>query len=195
MKYRSLEKLGKKKEETKKKSKVLSFINKTLMAVFLGLIFLVVMEYSPKFKDFMQNEVLDKNISFGFISKIYNKYFGEVLPNNNENVVKVFKEKINYSSKEKYYNGYKLMVENNYLTPVIESGVVVFIGEKDNLGDCIVIEGEDKTTITYGNIKNSDIKLYDYVNAGNYLGEVNSNYLYLVIQKDGEYLDIETYLS
>ena len=195
MKYKSLEKLGLKKEEPKKKSKVLSFINKTLTAVFLGLVFLIVMEYSPKFKNFMQNEVLDKNISFGFISKIYNKYFGEVLPTNNESVVKVFKEKINYSNKEKYYDGYKLTVEKNYLVPVIESGVVVFIGEKENLGKSIVIEGEDKTTITYGNIKSSDIKLYDYVNAGKYLGEINDNYLYLIIQKNGEYLDIETYLS
>lgn len=195
MKYKSLEKLGLKKEEPKKKSKVLSFINKTLTAVFLGLVFLIVMEYSPKFKNFMQNEVLDKNISFGFISKIYNKYFGEVLPTNNESVVKVFKEKINYSNKEKYYDGYKLTVDKNYLVPVIESGVVVFIGEKENLGKSIVIEGEDKTTITYGNIKSSDIKLYDYVNAGKYLGEINDNYLYLIIQKNGEYLDIETYLS
>lgn len=194
MKYKSLEKLGLKHEE-KKKSKLLSFINKTLMAIFLGLVFLITMEYSPKFKNFMQNEVLDKNISFGFISKIYNKYFGEVLPTNNESVVKVFKEKINYSNKEKYLDGYKLTVENNYLVPVIDSGVVVFIGEKENLGNVIVIEGEDKTTITYGNIKNNDIKLYEYVNAGKYLGEVSGNYLYLILEKDGEYLDISSYLS
>lgn len=194
MKYKSLEKINSKKE-TKGKSKILSFINKTLTAVFLGIVFLIIMEYSPKFKDFMQNEVLDKNISFAFFSNIYNKYFGDVLPNNDESVVKVFKEKINYKTKEKYLNGYKLTTENNYLVPVIESGVVVFIGEKDDLGKSIVIEGEDKTTITYGNIKNNDIKLYEYVNAGKYLGEVNDNYLYLIIQKDGEYLDIETYLS
>lgn len=195
MKYKSLEKIGIKKEEEKKKNKILSFINKTLTAIFLGLIFLIVMEYSPSFKNFMHNEVLDKNISFGFINKIYNKYFGEILPNNNEKIVKVFKEKINYSNKEKYLDGYKLTVENNYLVPVIESGVVVFTGEKENLGNVIVIEGEDKTTITYGNIKNNDIKLYEYVTAGKYLGEVDKDYLYLIIQKDGEYLDIETYLS
>ena len=194
MKYKSLEKLGIKKE-TKGKSKILSFINKTLTAIFLGIVFLIVMEYSPKFKNFMQNEVLDKNISFAFFSNIYHKYFGDVLPTNEDNVVKVFKEKINYKEKEKYLDGYKLTVDNNYLVPVIESGVVVFIGDKDNLGKSIVIEGEDKTTITYGNIKNNDLKLYEYVNAGKYLGEVDNNYLYLIIQKDGEYLDIETYLS
>ena len=57
----------------------------------------------------------------------------------------------------------KLIVEDNYLIPVIESGVIVFLGEKDNYGQVVVIEGEDGTTITYGNLKNNDLKLYDYI--------------------------------
>ena len=191
MKYKCLEKFNNKKEN----KKVIKFINKTLMAIFLGLVFLIVMEYSPKFKDFMQKEVLDKNISFGFIGKLYSKYFGEVLPNNNDNIVKVFKENITYKEKETYENGYKLIVEENYLVPVISSGVVVFIGEKEDMGNVIVIEGEDASTITYGNINNSDMKLYEYVNSGSFLGETNGNYLYITILKNGEYLDIETYLS
>ena len=175
--------------------RIIVFINKTLTAIFLGLVFLIVMEYSPSFKSFMKNDVLNKNISFGFIGKLYNKYFGEVLPSDNKNIAKVFNEKLNYSNKEEYLEGYKLTVSNNYLVPVIENGVVVFVGNKENLGKSIVIEGEEGTTITYGNIKNSDIKLYEYVSKGKYLGEVNDNYLYLIIQKDGEYLDIEKYLS
>ena len=195
MKYKSLEKIGLTKEEPKKGSKVLKFVNKTLTAIFLALVFLIIMEYSPKFKSFMQNEVLEKNISFGFFSKLYNKYFGDVLPSNSDNLVKVFNEKISYKEKEKYYDGYKLTVDNNYLVPVIESGVVVFIGEKENYGNVVVIEGEDSSTITYGNIKNTDIKLYEYVNRGKYLGETEDNNLYLVILKNGEYVDIQEYLS
>lgn len=195
MKYKSLEKLGLKNNEPKKSGKILKFVNKTLTAIFLGLVFLIVMEYSPKFKNFMQNEVLDKNISFGFFSKLYNKYFGDVIPTTNNNVVKVFKEKISYKSKEKYKDGYKLIVENNYLVPAVESGIVVFIGNKDDYGSVIVIEGEDGSTITYGNIKNTDIKLYEYITSGKYLGEVSNDYLYLVLSKDGEYLDIQKYLS
>lgn len=194
MKYKSLEKLGLEKKESKK-NKFLKFVNKTLMAIFLGLVFLIIMEYSPKFKSFMQNDVLDKNISFAFFNKLYNKYFGEVLPTDNNNIAKVFNEKINYSKKEKYLDGYKLTVNNNYLVPVIKDGIVVFIGEKDDYGRVIVIESDEGETITYGNIKNSDIKLYEYVKAGKYLGEVNDNYLYLLILKNGDYLDIEEYLS
>ena len=195
MKYKSLEKLGFNKDEKKKNNKVLKFINKTLTAIFLGLVFLIIMEYSPKFKNYMQNEVLNKNISFGFLGKLYDKYFGEVLPETNDNVVKVFNEKLVYKEKEDYLDGYKLTVNKDYLIPTIESGVVVFIGEKEEYGKTIVIEGENGTTITYGNIKNTDIKLYEYVAKGKYLGETNGENLYVTILKNGEYLDIETYLS
>ena len=194
MKYKSLEKLGLNKEPVKN-HRVIKFINKTLTAIFLGLVFLIIMEYSPKFKNYMQNEVLNKNISFGFIGKLYDKYFGEILPETNDNIVKVFNEKLVYKSKEKYHDGYKLIVDKNYLVPVIESGVVVFIGEKEEYGNVIVIEGENGSTITYGNIKNTDVKLYEYVTKGKYLGEVENDTLYINILKDNEYLDIETYLS
>ena len=195
MKYKCLEKLLPKKEEHKK-NKIFSFFNKVLSAILIGIISLIVMEYSPKFKNFMQNEVLGKNISFGFIGKIYNKYFGEVLPTTtNNDVVKVFNEKINYLSKEKYLDGYSLEVSNNYLVPIIDSGIVVFIGEKEGFGKVITIEQEDGITITYGNILNTNLKLYDYVTKGSFLGEVNGNKLYLIIQEKGEYKDIETYLS
>ena len=195
MKYKSLEKLGFNKENPPKKGKILKFVNKTLTAIFLGLVFLIVMEYSPEFKKIMQNEVLDRNISFGLFNKLYNKYFGEVIPMSSSDVVKVFNEKLNYKEKEKYLDGYKLIVDKNYLVPALENGVVVFIGNKDNYGNVIVIEGEDGVTITYGNIKNTDIKLYEYINSGKYLGEAMGDYIYLVMLKDGEHIDIQKYLS
>lgn len=195
MKYKSLEKLGFNKD--KKDNRFIKFVNKTLMAIFLGLVLLIVMEYSPKFKSFIQNDVLNKNISFGFLGKVYERYLGGVLPQDNtsKNTIKVFDEKLAYKSKEKYQDGYKLIVDDNYLVPVIESGVVVFVGNKDTLGNVITIEGEDGSTITYGNIKNSDIKLYEYANKGKYLGEVENNILYISLLKNGKNLDIETYLS
>ena len=192
MKYKCLEKL---KPKEIKKGKVLKFINKCLMAILLGIITLIVMEYSPKFKTFMNEEVLGKNISFGFIGKIYNKYFGNVLPTDNKSVVEVFNEKLEYSKIEKYLDGEKLTVSNNYLVPVIDSGIVVFVGEMDGFGKVITVEQEDKVTITYGNIKNTDIKLYDYVTRGKFLGEIDGNILYLLINKDNNYIGYETYLS
>lgn len=195
MKYKSLAKVGLIKNENKKNNRIIKFINKTLTAVFLGLVLLIIMEYSPKFKNYMQNEVLNKNLSFGFLGNLYDKYFGKVLPADSDNIVSVFNEKLVYKNKEKYRDGYKLEVNKNYLVPVIEGGVVVFIGEKDDIGNVITIEGEKGSTITYGNIKNSDVKLYEYINKGKYLGEVSDESLYIEVLRNGEYLDIETYLS
>ena len=194
MKYKCLEKFSPKKEV--KGKKIIHFINKCLSAVVIGLVVLITMEYSPKFKTFMNEEVLGKNISFGFIGKIYNKYFGNVLPvAEDDSVVKVFNEKIEYSKKEKYLDGVSLTVKDNYLVPVIESGVVVFIGDNKDYGKIVTIEQEDGATVTYGNIQNVDLKLYDFVAKGKFLGEVNGNTLYIIILKDNNYLDIETYLS
>ncbi len=192
MKYKCLEKLN---SNNKKTGKFMHFINKCLTAVLIGLISLIVMEYSPKFKTFMNEEVLGKNLSFGFIGKLYNKYFGDVLPVKSDNVVKVFDEKISYSNIEKYLDGANLYVDKNYLVPAILDGVVVFIGEKEGIGKVVIIEQTDKSTITYGNILNTSLKLYDYVEKGSFIGEVNDTKLYLSILKDNNYLDIQTYLS
>ena len=192
MKYKCLEKLN---SNNKKNSKFMHFINKCLSAILIGLIILIIMEYSPKFKTFMNEEVLGKNFSFGFIGKLYNKYFGDVLPTKTDNVVKVFNEKLNYNKIENYKDGANLYVDENYLVPAIMDGVVVFIGEKDDIGKVIIIEQTDKTTITYGNILNTSLKLYDYVEKGNFIGEVSDTKLYLSVLKDNDYLDIQTYLS
>lgn len=198
MKYKSLKRLGIKDKGDSKKSfgnKVLVFFNKLMTAVLICLVCLIVMEYSPKFKKIMNEKVLGENISFGYFGKLYNKYFGDVLPTGNNNIVSVFNEKITYSNCEKYLDGFKLSVSTNYLVPVIKDGVVVFVGEKDSYGSVVIVEQTDGVNVIYGNINNSNVKLYDHVTSGSFLGEAKSDILYLVLEKDGEYLDIETYLS
>ena len=196
MKYKCLEKLNvKDKDKNKIKSRILSFSNKLLTAVLICVICLIIMEYSPSFKVFVNDKVLGENISFGYIGKLYNKYFGDVLPVEKNGTVSVFKEKINYKNLEKYHDGFKLEVSTNYLVPVIEEGVVVYIGEKDEYGKVIVVEQTDGVNIIYGNINTDNVKLYDYLEKGSFLGEVLDEVLYLVLEKDGEYLDLETYLS
>ena len=65
----------------------------------------------------------------------------------------------------------------------------------DNYNNTIIIEGIDGVDIWYGNIKNNNVKLYDYVNRGEFLGEVNDNKLYLVFEKNKEYLSFEDYFK
>lgn len=194
VKYKCLEKLGVK-DKPKVKRRVLNFFNKMLTAILICIVCLIVMEYSPKFKTFINDKVLKENISFGYLGKLYNKYFGDVLPTDNKGTISVFNEKISYNESEAYFDGWKLSVSTNYLVPVIEEGVVVYIGEKDEYGSVIVIEQTDGVNTIYGNINTNNVKLYDHVLKGSFLGEVKSDILYVVFEKDGEYLDLETYLS
>ena len=85
----------------------------------------------------------------------------------------------------------KLTVEDNYLVPVLESGVIIYIGKKDKLGNTIIVEQIDGIETTYSNINISDYKLYDYVEKGDLIGNALSKKLILQFQKNGEYLDYQ----
>ena len=65
----------------------------------------------------------------------------------------------------------------------------------DNYGYTIIIEGIDGVDIWYANIENTSLKLYDYVKKGSYLGETKNNNLYLVFEKNQEFLKFEDYIK
>lgn len=44
-------------------------------------------------------------------------------------------------------------------------------------------------------MSNVSLKLYDYVETGSLLGEVNNNTLYLVYSEDNDFLNVEDYLQ
>ena len=72
--------------------------------------------------------------------------------------------------------------------------MVVFIGNKEGYGNTVIIEDLDGVYNWYGNIDNTSLKLYDYVDKGTLVGEVN-NTLYLVFSKGDKYLNYEEYLK
>ena len=188
--------LNKKNNKDNKKNKLISFFNKILICFILGITCLILMKNNNKFKTFIKKNVFNDNISFAYINNLYNKYLGDILPSlKKEETTPVFNEKLEYINYNRYYDGYKLEVNNNYLVPIIESGIVVFSGAIENYGNTIIIEGIDGVDIWYGNIKNINVKLYDYVNKGNFLGEVENNNLYLVFEKNKEYLEFEKYIK
>ena len=80
------------------------------------------------------------------------------------------------------------------MEPVLESGIVIFIGERDGYGNTVVIEQIDGIDVYYSNISTDGVTLYDYVEKGSLLGEAKDKTLYLVFQKDGEYLDYKEYI-
>ena len=185
-----------KNKDNKKKSIFISFLNKILICFILVVTCLIIMKNNSKFKDYINKNIYHDNISFAYLNNLYNKYFGSIVPSlKTEEITPVFNEKLEYINVNKYFDGYKLEVSNSYLVPIIESGIVVYSGNMENYGNTVIIEGIDGVDIWYGNIKNINVKLYDYVNKGDFLGEVNDNILYLVLEKNKEYLDFEKYIK
>lgn len=184
------------KEKNKKKNFLMSFFNKILVCIILVIICLIMMKTNSNFKEFVSEKIFKDNISFAYLNNLYNKYFGSILPSyKNSDTEVVFNEKLEYFEYNKYLDGYKLSVTTSYLVPIIESGIVVYIGNIDNYGESVIIEGIDGVDIWYSNLENISVKLYDYVNSGDYLGEAKGEDLYLVFEKNQEYLKFEDYIK
>ena len=179
------------------KKYIRNFLYRSLICLSLFLLLSIFCKINPKYKDIIKRNIYETNISFTTIKNFYSKYLGgvSILDNFIIDTKPVFNEHLTYKSSSKYYNGVKLEVSDNYLVPVLESGLVVFIGEKENYGNVIIIQGMDGVDIWYGNMATTSINLYDYIEAGDLLGETSNNYLYLVYSKNGEYLNYEEYLK
>ena len=183
----------KKKLVLKKEVKV--FLNKLLISIIIFLIALISVKKTPTLKTVIKDKIYEDSFKFITIKNIYEKYFGNFLsPTVSKETTPVFNEKISYQKINKYKDGVELTVNENYLVPVIESGIVVYIGEKEDYGYTIIVEQVNGIDVSYSNINPMDIKIYDYVEKGSLLGESKSNNLYLVFQKNGEYLDYKKYI-
>lgn len=184
----------KNKKTNKNRSSLYGFISKLLITIILTLITLILLKSNNKLKTFFYNKVYDNNISFATINKWYENHFGSSIPFKElveKDTKAVFNNKLEYSKKEKYLDGVKLSVDKNYLVPILESGMVVYIGKKEGYGNTVIVQQINGVDVWYGNIDNPNVKLYDYVEKGKLLGDVKNNNLYLVFKKDGKVLSYE----
>lgn len=166
-----------------------------LIVVVLFLTALIACKSNSQIKDKVYKYLYTEDISFTKIKKIYNKYLGGILPIKKEvDTEKVFQEKLKYTDLSIYQDGIKLSVGNNYLVPALQEGMVVFVGDKENYGNTIIVEDLEGVRYWYGNITTSSLKLYDYIEKGSLIGETSTN-LYLVFSKDDNYLDYEKYIN
>lgn len=181
--------------------KVIKYIRglifRCLMVIILFLVLAIFSKSNQTYKDIIVNNLYEKHISFTKIKNLYTKYLGGVVPLDKITIdtSPVFNEELEYINDSIFYDGVKLEVMNNYLVPIIEEGMVVYLGEKENYGNVVIIEGIDGIEIWYGNMENTTVKLYDYVNKNTYLGQTSDNNLYLVFSKNGEFLNYKEYLK
>ena len=123
-----LDKINKNNNNNKKeKNRLKSFVNKLLIVIILFLANLILIKSNQKYRDFIEENIYNNNFSFAKIKNFYNKYLGgvETLDRLVNNTTEVFNETLKYNSESIYYDGVKLEVQNNYLVPILEEGMVV----------------------------------------------------------------------
>ena len=178
-------------KESKPNKYVNNLISRLLISIILFLSIISITNFKSEYRKLFKDIAINRNLSFNKITNMYNKYFGKVIPLKEDKEEMVFDEKITYKDIKEENNAYKLTVNKNYLVPIINSGLVVFIGEKDNLGNTVIIQGIDNIDYWYSNVTNLNVKLYDYVSKGSMLGNAIDDKITLTFIKDGKNLKYE----
>lgn len=167
------------------------------LVVLLTISTLIILKKYPDLKEKFYQKVYEENISFASINHLYKNIFGSPIPFSDylESKIKpVFNEKLKFYKSETYQDGVKLIVDKNYLVPSLESGMVIFVGDKDNYPNTIIIEQVNGIDVWYSNLENINVNLYDYIDKGSLIGSTINDELYLVYKKDGKVLDYNDYL-
>lgn len=194
-----LEKYKKKKKNNnhnniEKSNYLNTILKKSLLSIILFLVFLISTKNNESFKNIIYENVYGNNISFAKFNSWYQKNFGDLFPLGKIDDVPVFNESITFSKKEKYLDGVLLTVEDNYIVPSYTDGIVVYIGEKENYGNTIIIEDENNVNYWYSNVNVLNINIYDYVKKGEYIAEAKDNKLIMLFQKKGKIEDYQKYI-
>jgi stage IV sporulation protein FA len=183
------------KGKIKKKSMFEIFLNKFLISSLLTIICMIFLRKNVLFYNFFRDNILSVNFNFASVNDLYNKYFGGVLPLKNffSDSSLVFNEKLSYSGYEGYLDGVSLDVIDDYLVPSLDTGLVVFIGDKEGYGDTVIVQQANGIDVWYSNMSSINVNMYEYVSKGNFIGNCSSK-LVLVFKKDGKVLDYNEYI-
>ncbi|NLA33822.1 MAG: M23 family metallopeptidase [Tenericutes bacterium] len=195
--YKSLKKITFNQElkDERIKKHIINTLNKVLITIILFLFVLIGTKVNNKFKSIFYQHTYVTNFKFATINNIYKKYLGNILPFKiGVTSEPVFNEKLTYQKASKYQDGCVLDVSEKYLVPTIESGIVVYIGEKSDYGQTVVIQQINGIDTWYSNITPADLSMYDYIEKGSLIGETKNNKLYLIFQKNGEFLAYQNYI-
>ncbi len=192
--YYSVKLKNKNKDKVEKKSIVKGFLLRLLITSLLTIVVLIVVKSNSNFKNTVYQYLYVDSWNFAMFNEWYEDTLGEFFPFESTEIA-VFNEELIYDGANLYKDGVRLKVDSNYLVPAFESGIIIFIGEKEDYGNTIIVQQIDGINLWYSNITNNNLKMYDYVDKGMLLGEVIDNNLYLIFEKEGEFLDYTKYIK
>ena len=173
-----------------------NIVLRILITIIVTLILLIGFKMNNNFKKTFYHYVYEENFPFSVVKNFLQEKFGTSLTF--DKIVtdeEVFNEKLSYKDKSLYHDGVKLTVSSEYMIPSLESGIVVYIGEKENYKQVVIVQQMNGVDVWYGNIKQANVKLYDYVEKGSLIGQVDNKTLYLAFQKEGKFVDYQSYLA
>lgn len=173
-----------------------NIVLRVLITIIVTLILLIGFKMNNNFKKTFYHYVYEENFPFSVVKNFLQEKFGTSLTfDKMVTDEEVFNEKLSYKDKSLYHDGVKLTVSSEYMIPSLESGIVVYIGEKENYKQVVIVQQMNGVDVWYGNIKQANVKLYDYVEKGSLIGQVDNKTLYLVFQKEGKFVDYQNYLA
>lgn len=171
-----------------------NLFSRVLIAIIFVLISTIYTSWSKINLDNYKKQVFETSISFASINNWYQNKFGSILPFDiKDNTLPVNKNQPDIQNIVKYHDGIMADKEKGSVIEALNSGIVVFLGEKENYGNVVIIQGIDGVDVWYGNIENINVSLYDYVEKNAIIGSAKEDHIYFVVQKDGQYLDYEEY--
>ena len=177
-----------------KKNNISQAFTKILLSIIFVLSSLIFTNINDKYYLKYNEKIINNNINFSKYRIKYEKYFGKIIKNPKIDTKPVFNEESSSWKAMDYLDGEKIIYNNQSNVSAIQSGIVVYIGEKENYGKTIIIQGIDDTDIWYGNLKDTNIKLYDYVEKGKQIAEID-NMLYIRIIKDKKNIKYNEYIK
>lgn len=182
--------------EDKKFKYLKNLITRTLFCIILVLIAVIAIKVNNNYKDIINKYLFTDNFSFNKVNKYLGNNLGTIVPVVKTSDTLVFSSKELKNKEYEIINDYALIkLDKNTPISSLCGGIVVFMGEKDNLGNTIIIQGNDGYDIWYSNITNSNISLYDYLEKDTLLGESNGESINIKIVKDGKSISYAEYIK
>ncbi|KFM99123.1 M23 family peptidase [Bacillus clarus] len=184
------------------------FFFKILLSAILVLSIAILFKNAPASFDgarTVTKKMMQEEFQFAAVSKWYEKQFGTPLVffSTNEKKKETAQQKdyaIPASGKvmqgfQKNGQGVFVQTAANATVESVNEGVVIFAGKKGELGNTVQIQHADGTESWYGNLGETSVKLYDYVEKKQKIGTVNSDSnnkngkFYFAMKKNEKFID------
>ncbi len=181
--------------QDKKVKYLKTIITKTLLSIILVIIIATYIKIDDDNASLVNKYLFQDSLKFTKINKWYQNKFGSIIPTIKDDSSLVFSENIKENTYTTYKDGVQINYENNKEVALLNGGIVVFTGEKEDYGNVVIIQGNDGIDYTYGNLTNISVNLYDYLEKDTIIGSAKDNYIYLILEKDGKFIKYDEYLQ